>query len=159
MKKLYVVDTNVLAVANGAAEHMSMDSKLKAGKWLAEALRSKFFGFDTARAVENEYARHANRSGQPGIGDAFFRQAIATSRVRYLDIGAGLHEINSKLPASLRDFDEDDRKWIALYVVGGAEAIVNASDSDYMERKEDLEAEKIRVLELCREDVRVKRPK
>lgn len=142
-----------------ASPQLTLASAAKVGRWLQASLSQYLFAFDRHGLVEYEYSKHASRSGQPGVGDLFFRQVLARSRVRYFDIGVTIDEIDMLVPASLRDFDEDDRKWIALYFEAHAEDIVNASDSDYAERRDDLNSEGISVLELCEDEIVVKNVK
>lgn len=52
------------------------------------------------------------------------------------------------IPATLAGFDLDDHEWIGIYLLGGADYIVNAVDSDWAEAESDLLAAGINVLEL-----------
>ena len=148
-----VIDTNVLAVANGRNDEADEECEDEAGNALQEAIRSKVVVIDTEYLVIDEYAKHSNWAGQPGAGDLFFKSLtdnIANpSRVVSIDIGSAQEEVDLFVPDQLLDFDSDDRKWIALYLEGLAESIINAVDSDWAARKAEMDDLGINVTELC----------
>lgn len=148
-----VIDTNVLIVANRASEQADLECELAAARTLHEAMRQNLILIDTNNLATAEYDTYCRRSGQPGIGDLFFKSLLDNvaneSRVVRVEIGVTQEEIDSALPPPLADFDPSDRKWIALHLVGSADSIINATDSDWAQRKDDLEKAGIHVDELC----------
>lgn len=145
-----VVDTNVLALANGKASHLGPNEEAVAAKWLAASLSTSKYLVDTAGAVIEEYSKYASRSGQPGVGDIFFRSIFQQALVGYVDIGKTSDEVDECIPAKLRSFDQNDRKWLALFLKGQADHIVNATDSDYQNSISELSDEGIVVVELLK---------
>ncbi|MCV7073298.1 hypothetical protein MJO55_17210 [Mycolicibacterium rufum] len=158
-----VIDTNVLKVANGKSEQADPACEEAAGNALQDALRQGVVVLDTEQLAIDEYRKHCSWAGQPGAGDFFFKALtdnIANpSRVHLVDIGAAEDEIDLFVPEALRDFDSDDKKWIALFLEGSADAILNATDSDWAARKADLDSEKVTVRELCANCLNVRRSK
>ncbi|BBY67774.1 PIN domain-containing protein [Mycolicibacterium helvum] len=151
--KRVVIDTNVLIVANRASEQADDDCELEAARTLYEAMKQHIVLIDTHTLATSEYETYCRRSGQPGVGDLFFKSLLDNianeSRVLRVEIGSAPEEIDAAIPPVLANFDPSDRKWIALHLVGSADAIVNATDSDWAQRKSDLETAGVRVLELC----------
>lgn len=148
-----VIDTNVLIVANGESEQADEACELEAARTLAKAMRDHIVLIDTGTLATKEYDTYCRRSGQPGVGDLFFKSLLDNianeRRVLRIDIGSTPEEVDSAIPAALADFDPSDRKWIALHLVGSADSIINAVDSDWAQRKTDLEAAGVQVVELC----------
>lgn len=101
-----------------------------------------------------EYMRHLNFSGQPSMGDEFFawfvRERWSGGSVHRICGPAG-GSILDVLPPSLATFDEDDHKWVCIYLQGDRDFIANAVDSDWRDAGETLAAEGIRVLEVLEE--------
>ena len=113
---------------------------------------------DDQRDILDEYLRNLSPSGQPGPGDAFFKWlwenqaneshcvtvAVANDPVR------GYREFPED-PA-LTDFDQDDRKFVAVARAAGTEPpILNASDTDWWHHREALRDCGVRVEFLCPE--------
>ena len=149
-----VLDTNVLAVANEMTPEADEDCVRAAANSLREAIRKNVIVIDTQKIAINEYSNYANWEGQPRVGDLFFKvltDNIANpDRVCRVDIGSTQDEIDICVPEQLLDFDRNDRKWIALYLEGSAESIINAVDSDWAARKADLDGAGIAVIESVR---------
>jgi hypothetical protein len=148
-----VIDTNVLVVANKLTPEADSDCETRAAITLQDTLQRKIIVIDTEQLAIREYAPYCSRAGQPGAADFFFKTLLDNianpERVLRIDIGLIQEEIDSIIPTRLLDFDSDDRKWIALYLEGSAESIINAVDSDWAARKADLDGEGINVIELC----------
>lgn len=148
-----IFDTNVLIVANRQSEQADEDCELEAARALYDAMREHIVLIDTHGLATSEYDTYCRRSGRPGVGDLFFRSLLDNianeRRVARINIGSTPEEVDSAVPATLRDFDPSDRKWIALHLAGSADSIINAVDSDWAQRKDDLEAVGVHVVELC----------
>ena len=148
-----VIDTNVLIVANRESEQADEACEVEAARTLYKAMRDDIVLIDTGTLATKEYDTYCRRSGQPGVGDLFFKSLLDNianeRRVLRIDIGSTPEEVDSVIPAALADFDPSDRKWIALHLVGSADSIINAVDSDWAQRKNDLEAAGVHVVELC----------
>ena len=68
-----VVDTNVIATANGTASHAPNDCVLAAIDALKRLREQGVVALDDGQQILTEYLRHASRAGQPGVGDAFVK--------------------------------------------------------------------------------------
>ena len=103
-----------------------------------------------------EYFRHANRSGQPGVGDVFAKWASDNQwnkthcdRVDITPSGDGSYR---EFPADprLARFDLDDRKFVAVSIVHPERpSILNAVDSDWRNSAGPLAENGIVVHHLC----------
>ena len=148
----FVVDTNVAVVANGRQTH----ADLRCQKLCVEKLRSvvadEVIAIDDKGAILQEYKRHLNFSGTPGVGDTFFKHVFdyqyRGDKVRRtpikpsVDDGRGFEE----LPENT--LDRADRKFLAVAVVANA-VILNATDSDWDEHKALTETLGVQVDQLC----------
>lgn len=148
-----VVDTNVLIAANGQNTHADIQLRAASARYLAEFIDGEDVLLeDSCGYAFEEYKRYMQFSGQPGVGDRFFlwylRSRWSDARVMSVEID---HEtpIASYLPESLRSFDPSDHKWIAIYLEGDADVVVNVTDSDWRNAREDLLEHGIRVHELA----------
>lgn len=70
-KNRFVVDTNVLAVANGFADHLPDSARIECERFLLDLYRSGIVHIDSLNLIFDEYFRYASRAGQPGVADAF----------------------------------------------------------------------------------------
>lgn len=148
-----VVDTNVLIAANGRDTHASATLSLLSARFLvalmdgADALLE-----DSTGHVFEEYKRYLEFSGQPGVGDQFFAWFVRTrwdsSRIERAELDPA-KAISEYVPMSLRSFDPSDHKWIAVYLEGSADVIVNATDSDWEEARVELDRHAILVRQLA----------
>ena len=148
-----VVDTNVLIAANGRSTHASAILSPDSGRFLAELISgTDVLLEDSTGQVFDEYKRYLEFSGQPGVGDLFFAWFVRTrwdaSRIERTELDPDKN-ISDYVPESLRSFDPSDHKWIAVYREGGADVIVNATDSDWNDAKAELELHGISVRQLA----------
>ena len=153
---LFSVDENVLVVANGRETHASLACQLVCVDFLLECKRDKSLLLDAVGAVLALYASKCNWSGQPGTGDEFFRWAFDNMHgLEVVDLARDGSGRYIDVPDGLDDFDRDDHIWVALVLKASSQAqIVNAVDSDYLERATELNAARVDVVELCPDDVR-----
>jgi hypothetical protein len=68
-----VVDTNVAVVANGRADHASLDCQQACLDALKSVKERGMVVLDDAMHILKEYMDNLSLSGQPGLGDAFFK--------------------------------------------------------------------------------------
>jgi len=142
-----VIDTNVLAVANRRAPQANAACVLACVERLLAIQREGRVSIDDGFRILYEYGGHASRSGQPGVGDAFFKWVHLNQgnpdrcdRVlihpRGVD-GNDFHEFPDD-PA-LKSFDPSDRKFVAVAVASGHRPpVLNAVDSDWWVAREAL---------------------
>lgn len=146
----YILDTNVLVAANRRDSSCSMECSVKSAQRLEELLEDTLV-LDLLYAVRTEYQRYANPKGAPGAGDRFLREALRRSPYY---VNADLEAIHAAVPERLEDFDANDLKWIGLYNLAAAQRIINSTDSDYLHRQEDFEAEDILVENIHPEELK-----
>ncbi len=154
MRDRIVVDTNVLIVANGRDD---TPADLKCELACVEALQSAKAGkqlvlLDTFDLIIDEYRDYCRQSGEPGVGDEFFKylndHQHSTKKVIHISIQETPDEDGgfANLPANT--FDRDDRKFLAVAEAGDGR-VVNATDSDWSEHADFIDSLGVHVCELC----------
>ena len=63
-------------------------------------------------------------------------------------VGPDQSDITAALPLELKNFDPADHKWIAVYLLGSADVLFNAADSDYGEQASALAGGRVVVREV-----------
>ncbi len=152
-----IVDTNVLVVANGANAQANAEPdsacRLTAIDALTDIKDRRRLLLDAGGEILDEYRRHCNYSGQPGVGDQFFRWAHQNAAMLAsvsLTPHSGRRYIEFPSDQALRSFDPDDRVFVAVAVAGPKpNRILNAVDSDYSQHHAALSNAGITVDELC----------
>jgi hypothetical protein len=161
----YVVDTNVIAVANLEAGHVGEECVRSCTDFL-RALQdsdSAIVVIDDGGEILLEYLRHRAET-QPRVGERFIRwllQVRADDRHVHTvqltptssDEGRASY---AEFPDSdeLANFDEDDRKFAAAAAAtGGKAVVVNATDQDWADYAAVFATVGIRVVCLCPEEV------
>lgn len=153
-----VVDTNVLVVANGRDGVPSIACQLAAIETLSTIKARGRVGLDELGEIIDEYRRYCRGSGQPGVGDEFFRWVFDH---RYTDcevVSINSHDdrVYEEFPAvaDLGTFDRADRKFIAVALACSPKAeVVNAVDGGYELHAAPLRRIGIHVREVCPEHV------
>ena len=152
-----VVDTNVLLVANGVNEKANDQPeaacRLSAIDLLTEISAQRALVLDGGGEILDEYRKKCKFSGQPGVGDRFFRWAHQNA-ASLTAVGLTAHPDRrfAEFPSdpALASFDWDDRVFVAVAITGPKpNRIVNAVDSDYRIHQHALQQAGITVEELC----------
>ena len=152
-----VVDTNVIATANCTANHAPDDCVLAAIDALERLRAQGVVALDDGQRILKEYFRHASRSGQPGVGDAFVRHVsdnlyntaycllvMITPRATSDDFVEFPDDLD------LAGFDRDDRKFVAVARATNPPArIVNATDTDWWHYRDILARHRVSIDFLC----------
>ena len=147
----FVVDTNVAIVANGASNSADTHCQLTCVETLEAVVTRDILAVDDKDDIVQEYARHLDHSGRPGVGDAFYKHVfdnqyrgdrVVRVPVTPSDDDRGYEE----LPHNA--FDPSDRKFLAVAVVAGA-TVLNATDSDWEEHASLVEELGVEVCQLC----------
>ena len=153
-----VVDTNVIAVANGRAEQASVECVDASIEYLSLLRDSGVVVLDDGLLMVDEYKRHATAEGQPGIGDMFLRHLLDnlgnTERCNVVHITPHDDREFEEFPddEALRKFHRDDRKFVAAALRCEPTAeVVNAVDSDWWDFQEALSRHGVAVRFLCPE--------
>jgi hypothetical protein len=148
------VDTNVALVANGAHDKASAECQIACIDALVSLAQSGCAIVDSDLSIVDEYGRKLSASGQPGVGDFFFRHVLdnqgTIARVRAVDIsGARARPLLDAFEhGTLTRFDRSDRKFALASVVGRAPVLV-ATDSDWLDHQAGLTACGVRVIFVC----------
>lgn len=152
-----IIDTNVLVVANQHHENASIHCVERCMDALAEAHGDQVF-LDEGQRILDEYRHHCSHSGQPGVGDAFFKwlwdNQGNTCHCKKVLItpheGRGFGEFPED--ANFDGFDRNDRKFVAVAVASNEEPpIINASDTDWWDYREAFKKNGINICFLCEE--------
>lgn len=146
-----IVDTNVPLVANGSCEGVSAACRLSTIDFLENLLHSGKIAIDLEGLIEEEYRNNLG-VGSPGVGNRFIQKFFSEAANRVVRVSASIdrhgHTKNFRFDGSLKNFDLSDRKFVAVAVETGAE-IYNATDSDWLEHKDELAKRGIKVRFLC----------
>lgn len=161
---LRIVDTNVPLVANRLNKqdpsHFVSDECIQS---CIEALQfvtdNMCLVLDEAGEIFEEYCHKLRRSGQPGVGDAFFKWVCdnqysfhSSQRVAITRAGDSYREYPEH--DDLKHFDPADRKFLAVANAHpNKPTILQALDRKWMEVHRALQASDISVLFLCENDL------
>lgn len=124
-----VIDTNVLAAANGKADHVDEVCQFQC-KTLLNGIREAQMcvSIDDEGEIFREYRRYADMKGQPGEGDAFIRWLHENigGRCELVDVST---IDDDQLP---KDFDKSDYKFlkVAFLTDYPPATIHNATDNE-----------------------------
>ena len=148
----FVVDTNVAIAANGRATHADLQCRRSCVERLAAVVKEETIAIDDAGLIFDEYARHLERSGQPGVGDLFLKHVFdhqyQPARVRRVTLRRSTDTRRGFEELPENTFDPSDRKFLAVAVVAKA-VVLNATDSDWDEQTALLDRLRVQVRQLC----------
>ena len=153
-----VVDTNVLEVANEAAPQADPACVRACIDGLEAIKNHGRIVIDRAGLIFAEYQKHCSFSGQPGIGDDFFRWLFDNQAVfehcEQVDLTPlpGRPNDFAEFPddPALATFDRSDRKFVAIVRASPSHPVIlNAVDSDWRDHRESLQRHGVFVEELC----------
>jgi hypothetical protein len=107
---------------------------------------------DLEGQIQDEYHRHLNPNGAPGVGDRFYLAVLqsAPKSIERVSLPRRLDGEFADMPQSLIEagFDPSDRKFAAL--ANKEEVpVYNATDSDWLNHADTLTAAGIEVYNLC----------
>jgi len=160
-----VVDTNVAVVANGKARQAGPACIMACIAALRKALRDEIIVLDRGRQILDEYRRHLSPSGQPGVGDAFFKflwqNQANPDRCELVDLHPKERSAENfdEFPDDPESagFDRQDRKFVAAARASKLDpTVLNATDTDWWEYREVLARHDVRVKFLCPDLMRVR---
>lgn len=153
----YIVDTNVIVVANEREPDQHPPNCILECVRRLQAIKDEGrLALDSTGAIFAEYSRHASLSGEPGPGDAFLRWVFNNQwnpeycdriEITLLEDG-GYREFPSD--SRLEKFDHGDMKFVAVASAhAGKPPIPNAVDSDWEQFAHVLAEHGIKVVGLC----------
>ena len=148
-----IVDTNVPVIANGRNTNASVDCRLAAIDFLHELIHNGQTILDLSGAIQEEYHAHLNPHGQPGVGDRFYQMILnsAPTRVERIDLPIDPQTeeyVDFPSDPALIDFDRSDRKFAAAARRSQA-PVANATDSDWLDFRNALNANGIEIVFVC----------
>ncbi len=146
------MDTNVGIVANGRETNASPTCRQAAIDALASILRNGRIVVDAGGEIQREYRNYFNPSGQPGVGDRFYREVLINYRgkVERIDLERRPDGSFVDFPddPDLAAFDPADRKFAAVARKGGV-PVLNATDTDWLNHHDALVRNGISVEFVC----------
>ena len=152
----FVVDTNVAIAANGRATHADQPCQSTCVKRLSCLVKEGVVAIDDSGLILDEYKRHLNFSGAPGVGDAFFKHVFNnqyhSDRVRRVPVTPAADDRRGFAGLPENSFDRSDRKFLAVAVAAHA-VVLNATDSDWGEQAALMDRLGVEVRQLCPQHV------
>lgn len=159
-----VVDTNVPLVANGKAEQAGLECEVACVRKLIQVQSEQRTLLDDKMLIIGEYRRNLSHSGQPGVGDAFFKWLWENQaneqhcRTVPLTVHADRGFVEFPDDARLSSFDLSDRKFVAVALASGTDPqVVNASDTDWWHDRQTLAEHGLQIVFLCPELMQMER--
>ena len=153
-----VVDTNVPLVANGKAEQADLKCEVACVRKLIQIQSEQRTLLDDKMLIMGEYRRNLSHSGQPGVGDAFFKWLWENQaneqhcRIVPLTIHSDRGFVEFPDDARLSSFDLADRKFVAVALASGTgPKVLNATDTDWWHDRQVLAEHGIQIVFLCPE--------
>ncbi len=156
---IWVVDTNVAVVANGRDTHASEACQLRCIEMLEEIRDKNVIAIDESGCILDEYHKELNFSGQPNVGDSFYKYVfdnqLVPDRVHRISIqrttcGASFEEFPDD--DTLEGFDSDDRMFVAVALAHPERPrILNAVDTNWACYHAALSKHGVRIEYLCPE--------
>lgn len=156
----YVVDTNVLLVANGQHPDVSPACVMTCREWLTRLMAEGRVALDDAYAIVNEYQHKTHASDGQGVGDAFVRWVLhhhddaARCDLIHLDPHVQRGFLSFPVDVDLNHFDDSDRKFVAVaHAHPERPPILQAADSKWLDWAPHLGEHGVQIRFLCCEDV------
>ncbi|MDX8411241.1 MAG: hypothetical protein R8K46_05135 [Mariprofundaceae bacterium] len=152
-----VVDTNVPMAANGRKTHANEACQYACIEFLEQIVSAKSrtkIVLDKPGLIFDEYKHGLNFSGQPGVGDIFFKylhdHMFLGKKVQLVPIEPINDDTRGfdELPAN--KLDPSDRKFLAVAITSSAK-IVNALDPGWHEQQAFISGLGLTVQQLCPE--------
>ena len=148
----FVVDTNVAIAANRRRTHADAKCQLACVRRLRSLVEDGVVAIDDRGLILDEYKRHLNFSGMPGMGDVFFKHVFnnqwQSDCVRRVPVTPSANPRQGFVGLPANTFDPSDRKFLAVAVAADA-VILNATDSDWGEQAALMVRSGVTVRELC----------
>lgn len=157
-----VIDVNVPIVANFGHEQANLEC-IQACTQALTAARNQLVLVDDAQRILSAYRKYLSHSGQPGLGDAFFKwlwqnQANKEHCVQITVTPVGNSGTNfAEYPTDpeLAIFDPNDRIFVAVAKASRLDAeILNASDTDWWQARKAFVRNGVRLRFLCEDLMR-----
>ncbi len=162
-----IVDTNVVVIANGEADHASMDCIERCQDRLEQILsRPEKVVIDDGWRILGEYDDNTKPNTRKGIGDLFVKTLLQNQgnpnvcQLVHITSLAGNGTDFEEFPTdnALCGFDPDDRKFIAVTLAhqqdtGETATILLAIDRGWLQFTNALANHGVNVDFICEEDI------
>lgn len=152
-----VVETNVAIVANTKDTHADSPCQKTCIEKLERLVTQGIVAVDEIGFIMDEYASHLSHSGQPGMGDAFFKHIFdhqyQDRSVRRVSVTPSDDDRKGFEELPENSFDRSDRVFLAVALVGDA-TLLNATDSDWDEHANLMDELDVEVEQLCPQHAR-----
>lgn len=151
----WIVDTNVILVANGQHDQVDAASQARCAQWLQAIMLEGRVALDDAHAILGEYQHKTHASDGTGVGDVFLRWLLHEqdnpARVDKLPLPmVGGHHVHFPSDIRLDQFDLSDRKFVALAVAHPEHPVIlQATDSKWLDWAPALRDHQIEVRFIC----------
>lgn len=150
-----VVETNVAIAANGLNTHAGIPCQIRCVDFIESLTKSKSkVLLDASGLILDEYKKHLNHRGAPGVGDMFYKflhdNMYSSNRIEQVAIVPNPDPAKGFDELPENDFDKSDRKFLAVAVKGKG-VVVNALDTDWSQGSALVESLKVDVKHLCPE--------
>ena len=156
--KAYVIDTNIPVVANGRGITVGAECVSKCQRMLLRLIKKYMIVIDGHGLILGEYKRRLSFSGQPGVGDYFFKWLFDNQfrekkcervQVRYNpDDETNLDDFPDE--SELNGFDPSDRKFVVVALGSkNRPKIMHATDRGWLRFEAALSAHGITIEHLC----------
>ena len=157
-KEEIVIDTNVAVVASRRTPQAGQNCIRECATRLRYVIDQCRVLLDDRNEIFGEYKRYLSFSGQPELGDAFFKWLFENQanpeHCRKVPISPHQDRGFEEFPddPALSSFDPDDRKFVAVALASGTSPkVLNASDTDWWLYRNQLRQHGIEVVFLCLE--------
>lgn len=155
-----VVDTNVLAVAEGLHDQATEECRAACLQIASKIQAGLPITVDAGDLILMEYIKTLKESDTAGIGKKLahylFRRRHDPQVCRRVTLTPAdeIHGSFDEIPATLRNFDVDDHVFIAVAAAEGSRTqIFQALDKEWWDRKQDFVDSGIDVQFLCALDL------
>lgn len=162
-----IVDTNVIVIGNGDADHASSDCIDRCQDRLEQILsRPEKIVIDDGWRILGEYERNTEPNTRKGVGDLFVKTVMQNQgdpnicKIVHITPMAGNGTDFDEFPTdnALQGFDPDDRKFIAVALAhqrgtGETPNILLAIDRGWLEYMSALANHGITVDLICEEEI------
>ncbi|MGN6372188.1 MAG: hypothetical protein ACTHM1_04260 [Solirubrobacteraceae bacterium] len=160
MHDCVVVDTNVLAVAEGMHSNASDDCLAACVSAVRQMQEGLVIAVDVCDEILAEYMKVLGESKMAGLGQKMAKKLWRSKNDRKVCLRISITPVGApadsyeEVPHNLRDFDPADHKFIAVANAnGGGRQIFQAVDKEWWDRRHDFVHNGIDVQFLCHGDM------
>jgi hypothetical protein len=156
----WVVDTNVILVANGQHDAVDAQTVKTCAQWLKALMQTGRLALDDRHEILGEYQHKTHASDGQGVGDAFLRWVLHNmdnpARIDLITIQPDVQRAYAAFPddARLQNFDASDRKFVAVARAHPEHPTIwQATDSKWLDWSPALADHGVLVRFLCEDTV------